>query len=100
MGNGKEEIEITLEDQKQINTFARRNARMEELKEEIETKKVCYRSFRGWCQVHLGGPDRKVCKLCTWNFKNVIVLKIYMEIMELLEYTLPESMSLCLAVKA
>jgi short-subunit dehydrogenase len=42
LGNGKEEIEITLEDQKQINTFARRNARMEELKEEIETKKVCY----------------------------------------------------------
>ena len=54
----------------------------------------------GWCPVHLGGPDRKVCKLCTWNFKNVIVLKMYMEIMELLEYTLPESMSLCLAVKA
>ncbi|CAB3998273.1 prefoldin subunit 4-like [Paramuricea clavata] len=39
LGKGKEEIEITLEDQKQINTFARRNARMEELKEEIETKK-------------------------------------------------------------
>jgi hypothetical protein len=41
LGKGKEEIEITLEDQQQINTFARRNTRMEELKEEIETKKVC-----------------------------------------------------------
>ena len=39
LGKGKEEIEITLEDQQQINTFARRNARMEELKDEIETKK-------------------------------------------------------------
>ncbi|XP_028392854.1 prefoldin subunit 4-like [Dendronephthya gigantea] len=36
---GKEEIEITLEDQQQINTFARQNTRMEELKVEIETKK-------------------------------------------------------------
>lgn len=34
---------MTLEDQQQINTFARRNTRLEELKEQIGIKKVrCY----------------------------------------------------------
>lgn len=37
---GTEEVEMTLEDQQYINTFARRNTKMEELKDQIETKKV------------------------------------------------------------
>lgn len=38
---GGEDTNITFEDQQQINTFARKSARIQELKDEIEEKKVC-----------------------------------------------------------
>ena len=37
---GGEDTNITFEDQQQINTFARKSARLQELKDEIEAKKV------------------------------------------------------------
>lgn len=37
---GGEDTNITFEDQQQINTFARKTARMQELQEEINAKKV------------------------------------------------------------
>lgn len=37
---GGEDTNITFEDQQQINTFARKSARIQELKDEIEEKKV------------------------------------------------------------
>ena len=38
---GGEDTNITFEDQQQINTFARKTARMQELQDEIDAKKVC-----------------------------------------------------------
>ena len=37
---GGEDTNITFEDQQQINTFARKSAKLQELKDEIEEKKV------------------------------------------------------------
>jgi len=37
--NQDSEVHITFEDQQQINTFARYNARLQDMKEELETKK-------------------------------------------------------------
>ncbi|XP_046842671.1 prefoldin subunit 4-like [Xenia sp. Carnegie-2017] len=39
LGKNKDQIEITLEDQKQINTFAKRNTTLDELKEEMRKTK-------------------------------------------------------------
>lgn len=41
---GGEDTNITFEDQQQINTFARKSARLQELKDEIEGKKVRQRT--------------------------------------------------------
>lgn len=38
---GGEDTNITFEDQQQINMFARKTARMQELQDEIDAKKVC-----------------------------------------------------------
>ena len=37
---GSEDMNITFEDQQMINTFARKNAKLTEIKDEIEEKKV------------------------------------------------------------
>ena len=46
------EVHITYEDQQQINTFARYNARLQDLKEEMEAKKV--RKLDSWNENALG----------------------------------------------
>ena len=42
---GGEETSVTFEDQQQINTFARKNAKLQELKDEILEKKVMRNAF-------------------------------------------------------
>ena len=44
---GNEDTNITFEDQQMINTFARKNAKLTEIKDEIEEKKVNYKL--NWC---------------------------------------------------